>query len=52
MMSLPAQVPYYDRPMKGASTIAADLSVPERVLLFCVGSPGFTHSSGATGVRL
>jgi hypothetical protein len=28
----------YHRPMKDAQTIAADLSTPERLLLFCVAS--------------
>jgi hypothetical protein len=35
--------------MKGASTIAAELSVPERVLLFCVASGTEWARAGVTG---
>jgi hypothetical protein len=35
--------------MKGASTIAAELSVPERVLLFCVASWTEWARAGVTG---
>jgi hypothetical protein len=35
--------------MKGASTIAAELSVPERVLLFCVASGTEWSRAGVTG---
>jgi hypothetical protein len=35
--------------MKGASTIAAELSVPERVLLFCVASETEWAGAGVTG---
>jgi hypothetical protein len=35
--------------MEGASTIAAELSVPERVLLFCVASGTEWAGAGITG---
>jgi hypothetical protein len=35
--------------MKGASAIAAELSVPERVLLFCVASETEWERAGITG---
>jgi hypothetical protein len=35
--------------MKDASTVAADLSVPERVLLFCVASGTDWARAGVTG---
>jgi hypothetical protein len=35
--------------MKGASAIAAELSVPERVLLFCVASETEWARAGVTG---
>jgi hypothetical protein len=35
--------------MKGASTIAAELTVPERVLLFCVASGTEWARAGITG---
>jgi hypothetical protein len=35
--------------MKGASNIAADLSVPERVLLFCIASGTEWERAGITG---
>jgi hypothetical protein len=35
--------------MKGAPTIAAELSVPERVLLFCVASGTEWAQAGVTG---
>ena len=35
--------------MKGALTIAAELSVPERVLLFCVASDTEWARAGVTG---
>ena len=35
--------------MKGASTIAAELGVPERVLLFCVASGTEWARAGVTG---
>jgi hypothetical protein len=36
-------------PMKDASTIAAELGVPERVLLFCVASNTEWERAGITG---
>jgi hypothetical protein len=35
--------------MKGPSTIAAELSVPERVLLFCIASGNEWARAGVTG---
>jgi hypothetical protein len=35
--------------MKGASTIAAELGVPERVLLFCIASGTEWARAGVTG---
>jgi hypothetical protein len=41
--------PWYHRPMKGASTIGAELSVWERVLLFYVTSRAEWTRAGVTG---
>ena len=43
-------VPWLGHPrVKGASTIAAELTVPEKVLLFCVASGTEWARAGVTG---